>query len=85
MMKFKQMKIIKPILLLSIIALVGCTQAEPPDLTMAGTYAAQTQASISTEINDPKPISTVASGASSTPTEMVSTADRLISQKTSIL
>jgi len=74
MMKFTQKMIIKSILVLSTIALVGCTQANPPDLTMAGTYAAQTQASISTEINDPKTINTDASGATSTPTEMVGTA-----------
>ena len=74
MMTFTQKMIIKSILVLSTIALVGCTQAKTPDLTIAGTYAAQTQAAISTEVNDPKPINTSASGATSTPTEMVGTA-----------
>ncbi|MEA3327812.1 MAG: DUF3048 domain-containing protein [Chloroflexota bacterium] len=74
MMKFTQMMIVKSILVLTAIALVGCTQADPPDLTMAGTYAAQTQAAISGEITDPKSVSTDFSGKTPVPTEMESTA-----------
>jgi len=73
-MKKNYMMFIKTILLLSTIVLVGCSQANPPDLTMAGTYAAQTQAAISTEIGGSKPVSTDTSGTSPTPTEMVGTA-----------
>ena len=73
-MKKNYMMFIKTILLLSTIVLVGCSQANPPDLTMAGTYAAQTQAAISTEIGGSKPVSTDTSGTAPTPTEMVGTA-----------
>jgi len=75
MSKNNKKMIHKIVLILSTLVLVGCTQSNPPDLTMAGTYAAQTQTALVEETEEPKPLNTVSSEPTSTATEMESTAE----------
>lgn len=75
MTKNNKMMITKIVLIMAALILVGCTQSNPPDLTMAGTYAAQTQAALAEETDEPEPVSTVDSEPTPTSTEMESTAE----------
>ncbi len=74
-MKMNTLKIRNIILILSASVLVACSQANPPDLTMAGTYAAQTQTALSVGTEDPEPVSTEKQEPTPTATEMESTAE----------